>query len=98
LIPTPAKPISLAARLCRRCDVVVPGKLAPPHPVAVIDDGQRGRGGIGGQGDLRGTGVQRVRHDLGENRLLDRAGVRIPEVLQEMQQIDSRLTHERQAP
>jgi hypothetical protein len=77
---------------------VVSGELAPPHAMPVVDDGQRGRGGIDGQGDLRGTGVQRVRHDFGENRLLDRAGVRIPEVLQEMQQIDSRLTHERQAP
>jgi hypothetical protein len=83
----------LAAGLRRGRDVVVAGELAAPHALAIVDDGQRGGGRVRREGDPPSPGVERIGHDLGEDRLLDGAGIRVAEVLEEMQEVDARLTH-----
>ena len=93
LDPDPGEADALAARPGRGRDVVVPGELAPPHAVSVVDHGKRGSSRVGREADLGGAGVERVRHDLGEDRLLDRPGIRVPEVFEKMQEVDSRLAH-----
>jgi hypothetical protein len=72
---------------------VIPRQLSPLHPATVVDDGQRCRGCIGQQLDARRTGVERIGDDLRENSLLERPGVGITKVFQEMLKVDSRFTH-----
>src|SRR5262249_61604709 len=59
----------------------------------VVDDGQRRVGAARDEADARGTGVERVGNDLGEDGLLDGAGVGIAEVLEEMLEVDPGFTH-----
>jgi hypothetical protein len=70
---------------------VIAGKLAAPHPRAVVDERHRRHRRIGGDRDDVRSRVQRVGDDLGEDRLLRRPGIRITQVLDEVQQIDAGL-------
>jgi hypothetical protein len=94
LDPDAGEADALPADLARRRDVVVARQFAAPHAVAVVDHGQRGGGGVGHDGDLGGAGVQGVRHDFGEDRLIDRARIRVPEVLEKVQEVDAGFAHE----
>jgi hypothetical protein len=42
---------------------------------------------------IRVARVERVRRDLGRDGLLEGAGVRVPQVFEEMLEVDSRLAH-----
>jgi hypothetical protein len=83
----------LAALLGARRNIVIPRQLSPLHPATVIDDGQRRRAGIGQQPDARRAGVERIGDDLSENGLLERAGVGVTKVFEEMLKVDARFTH-----
>ena len=76
-----------------RSEVVITTQLAATHTAAVIHDVERGCGGIGGQADLRGPGIEGVRDDLGEDGLLERARVRIAQVLEEVEQVNAGFAH-----
>jgi hypothetical protein len=64
------------------------------HAAAVVHDGQGAPDRIRGEGDGRRLGVERVGDDFGEDGFLGRAGVGIAEVFQQVEEIDSGLTHE----
>lgn len=87
------KPDPFPALLGARRDVVISRQLSPLHPATVVDDGQRCRVCIGQKPDTRRAGVERVGDDLGENGLLERAGVCVAKVLEEMLKVDSRFPH-----
>ena len=70
-----------------------PGQLRPLHPGAVVRQGEGGLIQVGEKRNKGRPGVEGIRHQLGENRLLQWSGVSVPEVLQEVQQIDPGLTH-----
>jgi len=89
------EPDAVATRLGARGHVVVARQLAPPHAGTVIDNREGRRDGIGGDDDRRGAGIERVRDDLGENRRLGGAGIRVAQVFQQMEQVDPRLAHGR---
>src|SRR5207249_5512 len=76
-----------------RPEVVITTQLAATHTAAVIHDVERGCGGIGGQADLRGPGIEGVRDDLGEDGLLERARIRIAQVLEEVEQVNPGFAH-----
>jgi len=42
---------------------------------------------------VRGPGVKGVGHDFGQDRFLERSGIRIPKVLEQVLEIDARLAH-----
>ncbi|MFN7955337.1 MAG: hypothetical protein U0610_26675 [bacterium] len=85
---------ALATSLGARGEIVEVTQVAPHHARAVVDHRERGPRGIGQEGDVRGTGVERVGDDLGEDRFLERAGIGIAQVLEQVQQVDSGLTHD----
>jgi hypothetical protein len=87
------KPDPLAALLGARRNVVISSQLSPLHHATVIDDGQRRRAGIGQQPDARRAGVERIGDDLSGNGLLERAGVGVTKVFEEMLKVDPRFTH-----
>src|SRR5438876_10177367 len=64
-----------AARLGAGRDVVVARQLASAHTGAIVHDGERRRGGVGGDGDGGRTRVELVRYDLGEGRRSGRAWI-----------------------
>lgn len=64
------------------------GQVAPAHPRVIVDDGECRQGGIGPEVDGGRPRVEGVGHDLGHDRLLEAAGIGVPDVLQEMLQID----------
>jgi hypothetical protein len=82
-----------SARLGARRQVVIPDQVAPLHAGAVVHDGQRRLRGVGLHGDVRGAGIQGVRHNLGQDGLLDRAGIGVAKVFQEVKQIDAGFAH-----
>ena len=84
---------SFAALFGARRDVVILRQRSPLHPAAVVYDGQCRRAGIGQQLDARRAGVECVGHDFGEDRLLERTGVGVAKVFEEMVKVDSRFTH-----
>ena len=84
---------ALAAHLGAGRDVVVSGQLAPPHADAVVDDDQQGIAAVGADGDPRGARVERIGDDLREDRLLQAARIGVPQVLEEVQEVDARLAH-----
>ena len=74
-------------------DVVIARQLATAHPGAVVHDGERGDRGIGRDRDGRRSRVERVGYDLDQDGLLRGPGVRVPQVLEEVEQIDAGLAH-----
>jgi len=61
--------------------------------VAVIDDRQRAVGSVGCQPNRRRARVQCIGDDFGEDRLFERTRVCVAEVLKQVLEIDSGLTH-----
>ena len=59
-------------------------QVGAPHPLPVVDGGERRRGGVDREGDSRRRRVEAVGDDLGKNRLIEVAGVGIGEILEEM--------------
>ena len=84
---------ALAAALRARCDVVVPGQLSPLHPASIVHDRQRRVSRVREEADANGTRVERIGNDLGEDRFLERAGVGVPKVFEEMLEVDSSFAH-----
>ena len=87
------EPYAFATLLCARRNVVVSSKLPPLHPTPIIDDGQRGVGGVGQQADTRRARVKGVGDDFSEDRFLERTRVGVPEVLEEMLEVDTSFAH-----
>ena len=90
---------AVTAGLGRGGHVVEPPQLGASHADAVIDDRERGAGGIGGIGgigeqpDGRGAGVERVRHHFGEDCFLELTRIGVGQILEQMEQIDARFAH-----
>ncbi len=73
---------------------MVARQLAAYHAAAIIDDRERGALGIGCQHNAARTRIERIGHDLGEDDLLERAGIRVPQILEQMLQIDPGFSRE----
>jgi hypothetical protein len=84
---------AVAARLRARRHVVIACQLAPSHARAVVDGSEGGADGVSHQTDAARAGVECVGDDLGEDRLRERAGVGIAEILEEVDEVDASLTH-----
>jgi hypothetical protein len=69
---------------------VVPRKLPALHPAPVVDDRQRRGSGVGEEADARRTRVERVCDDFREDRLLEGSSVCVPQVLEEVLEVNSR--------
>jgi hypothetical protein len=69
------------------------GQVAAAHPGAVVHDGKGRCGRVGRERYGTGAGVERVGDDLGEDRLLEAAGVGVADVLEQVQEIDAGLAH-----
>ena len=93
LDPDPGKPDPLAPRLRARRDVVIPGEIPALHPPPVVHNGERCGGGVRLQADACGPGIQCICGDLGEDRLLERPGVRVPQVFEQVLKVDPRFPH-----
>ena len=63
------------------------------HAAAVIDDRQRRVEGVGQETNVARTGVECIGDDLGEDRLFKGAGVGVPQVFEQVLEVDSSLTH-----
>ena len=70
-----------------------PRQLSSLHPAAIVNDRQRRVSGVGEKTDARRAGVERVRDGFGEDRLFKGADVGVPQVFEEMLQINSGLAH-----
>ena len=86
---------ALAALLRARRDVVVLGEFAALHAAPVIDNGQRAIGLVRQEVDARGTRVERIGDDLGKDRLFERTGIGVSQILEQVLDIDSGFTHAR---
>ena len=64
---------------------MVAGQITALHPRAVVQNREPGRGGIGVEPHRTGAGIERIRDDLGEDGLLERARISVPKILQQMQ-------------
>ena len=93
LIPTPAKPIPSPRVLRAGGEVVIARQLAPAHAGAVVHHDERLLRRVGEDADVERARVERVGHDLGEDRLLDRVGIGVAQVLEQVLEIDARLAH-----
>jgi hypothetical protein len=89
---------ALAARLGAGRHVVVPSQVASLHPPPVVHHRKRGVGGARVEADARRAGVERVGGDLGQNRFFERAGVGVPEVFEQVLEVNARFAHERILP
>ena len=87
------KPDSFTTRFGARGDVVVPRQLPSLHPTPVVHDGQRGLSRVGKEADARRTRVERVRHDLGEDRFLEPSGISVPQIFEKVLEVDSGFAH-----
>jgi hypothetical protein len=74
---------------------VVAPEFSPPHAGAVVHYGERGPRGIRADGDPRRARVERVGDDLGEDGLLEGPGIGVPQILEEVEEIDAGLAHAR---
>ena len=84
---------ALAAGLGAGREIVVAGQLAPAHAAAVVHHHDRLLRGVGEDVDARRARVERVRHDLREDRLLDGVRVGVAQVLEQVLEVDARLAH-----
>jgi len=73
----PGEPDAGAPDLRARRDVVIARELASPHAGAVVGDRDGWGARIGIDGDAPRARVERVGDDLGEDRLLGGAGIRV---------------------
>jgi hypothetical protein len=83
------EPDPIATRFRTRRNIVVSAKFLPLHTTAVVDDGQGGVGRVGQQADAGRTRVERVGDDFGEDRFVERTGVGVPKVFEEMLKVDA---------
>jgi hypothetical protein len=72
---------------------VIARQLAPSHARAVVDGSERRASGVGRKTDAARAGVERVSDDLREDGLLERAGVGVAQVFEEVDEVDASLTH-----
>ena len=93
LDPDPGEADALPARLGARRQVVVAREVAPAHPAPVVDEHHGARGRVREDAHVRRSRVERVRDDLGQDRLLDRVGISVAEVFEQVLQVDARLAH-----
>ncbi len=84
---------SLSGSLRAGGNVMVPCQLPTLHPAAVVHHRQRRLHGVCCDDDPARARVQRVGNDLGENRLFQRAWVRVTQVLQEVKQVNASFAH-----
>ena len=84
---------ALPARLRARRNVVIPRQVPPLHPSPIVHDRQRGVGGVGLEADACRAGVERVGDNFGEDRLLERAGVGVAEIFEEVLEVDAGFAH-----
>ena len=87
------KPDPFAPRLGARRHVVIPRQLPSLHAAAVVHDRQRRFGRVGEEADAGRSGVERVRDDFGEDRLLEGSGVRVPQIFEEVLEVDAGFAH-----
>ena len=93
LDPHPGKSDALSSALRAGGEVVIAGQLPPLHAGAVVRHRERGLSGIRIYQNSACPGIERVGHDFGEDRLLDRAGVSIAQVFKEVEQVNARFAH-----
>ena len=84
---------SVPACLCARGHVVVPRQLPSLHATPVVHDRQRRVSRVGEKADVRCKRVERVRHGFSEDRLFQGAGVRVPQVFEEVLEVDAGFAH-----
>jgi hypothetical protein len=84
---------SLPACLSARGNVVIPRQLPSLHAAPIVHDRERRVSWVGEKADPRRAGVERVRHGFGENCLLKGAGVRVPQIFEQVLEVDSGLAH-----
>jgi hypothetical protein len=93
LDPDAGKSDPFSTFLGARRHVVVARQFAPLHAAAIVNDGQRGVGGIGEQPDVRCTGIERVRDHFRENGFLERTCIGVAQIFEKMLQVDPGLAH-----
>src|SRR5690348_9136552 len=74
-----------AASLGCRGDIVETSQVSAAHALSIVDDAKGLRDWIDGYGDTRRARVEAVGNDLGENCLIEVAGVGIGEILEEVE-------------
>ena len=84
---------ALPSHLGGRGHVVVPGEVAPAHPAAVVQHGQRALAGIHRDRQRSRVRVDGVGDDLGQDGLLGSARIGVAEIFEEVQEIDAGLAH-----
>jgi hypothetical protein len=89
----PGESDALPPRLCARRKIVIAAQVPARHPLAVIGDRDGGAPGLRRDPDQARAGVERVRDDLRQYGLLQRPGVGVPQVFEEVQQVNARLGH-----
>ena len=94
LAPDPREADSLPPRLRARRDVVVARQVAPLHAGAVVDGRERRSRRV--DHELYGScaRIEGVGDDLGQDRLFDRSGISVTQVLEQVEEVDARLAHE----
>ena len=78
-------------RACRH--IVVACQLSALHASAVVDDRQCRIDCVGQEANAGRTRVKRIRDHFGEDRLFEGPGVGIPQVFEEVLEVDSGFTH-----
>ena len=84
---------ALAARLGAGGDVMVAGEVTPLHAGAVVHDREGGPRRVREDAHQARPRVEGVGDDLGEDGLLERAGIGVAQVFQQVVQVDAGLTH-----
>jgi hypothetical protein len=69
---------------------VVPAEFAAGHAAAVVEGDERALATLRPQFEAARARVERVGHDLREDRLLEAARIRVPEVLEQVHQVYAR--------
>ena len=86
------KPDALPSHFRAGRDVMIAPHLCALHAGAVIHGGEGALRGISRHHNPAGAGVQRVGDDLRENGFFETGRIRIPQVFQQMFEINARLT------
>src|SRR6266566_1957602 len=89
------KPDRPTACLCTGRKVMIAAQLGPRHTAPVVAHDER----VGSrfERDHRRPGVQGIRDDLADDRFLKRGGIGVPQVLEQVKQIDACFAHFRPA-
>jgi hypothetical protein len=76
-------------------NIVIAGQLSALHASAIVDDRQGRIDGVGQEANAGRARVKRIRDYFGKDRLFERPGVGIPQVFEEVLEVDSCFTHVR---